>query len=295
MLPEFELVQPKDLNEALAALYELGDKARPLAGGTDLLVAMKQMGLDLKCLVDISRLPELRGIALTPDKGLSIGAMTPLHAVETSAIVKRVCPVLAEAVGQIGSLQIRNRGTIGGNVANASPAADSAPSLLVLAAQLELVSMEGTRVIPIEDFFAEPGRTAIKQGELLRRILIPAPAPGTQSVYLVFGARKAMDCTAAGVAVSLLLDGDHTCRQARVGLGAVGPIPMRARKAEEALVGELHEQRIEQAAEAALEQACPISDVRASSELRCHLVKVLTRRSVKQAISRHNTVAARNA
>ncbi|MDO9066558.1 MAG: FAD binding domain-containing protein, partial [Chloroflexota bacterium] len=132
MIPEFELVEPRDLPSALAALEELGPKARAMAGGTDVLLAMRDKGLKADCLVYIGLLPELRGIEETPDGGISIGAATPLHEVETSTIVHRLCPLLAEAVRQIGSVQVRNRGTLGGNVCNASPSADSAPVLLVL-------------------------------------------------------------------------------------------------------------------------------------------------------------------
>jgi CO/xanthine dehydrogenase FAD-binding subunit len=214
-----------------------------------------------------------------------MGATTTLHEIETSKMVRQVCPVLNDAAGMIGSLQVRNRGTLGGNLCNGSPAADSAPALLVLDAQLELASPSGTREIPVEDFFAGPGETVLKHGEILKRIRIPQPAPDTQSVYLKFGPRKAMDIAVVNVAVSLKLDDDGSCRDARLALGSVGPTPRRAKKAEAALIGELTEERIQGAAALAPAETSPIDDVRGGKAYRTHLVKVLITRAIREAMA----------
>jgi len=216
-----------------------------------------------------------------------VGATTTLHEIETSKTVRQSCPVLGDAVSMIGSLQVRNRGTLGGNLSNASPAADSGPALLVLGAQLELASGSGTRLIPVEAFFVGPGKSALKQGEILRHVRIPEPAPGTQSVYLKFGPRKAMDIAIVGVAVSLMFNGDGSCRDARVALGSVAPTPVRAKRAEAALPGELNEERIQAAATLAAQETSPVDDIRGGKVYRTDLVKVLAARAIKQAIAQH--------
>jgi CO/xanthine dehydrogenase FAD-binding subunit len=261
--------------------------ARVLAGGTDLFIAMREKGVRSPCLVDIKRIPELRGIQRLDGGGLTMGATTTLHEIETSEMVRQVCPVLSDAAGMIGSLQVRNRGTLGGNLCNGSPAADLAPALLVLDAQLELASPSGTREIPVEAFFAGPGETVLKHGEILKRIRIPRPAPDTQSVYLKFGPRKAMDIAVVNVAVSLKLNDDGSCRDARLALGSVGPTPRRAKKAEAALIGELTEERIQGVAALAPAESNPIDDVRGGKAYRAHLVRVLTTRAIREAVSRH--------
>jgi carbon-monoxide dehydrogenase medium subunit len=285
MLPEFELVQPGNLNEATHLLRELGEKGCPLAGGTDVFVSMKEKGFQPEVLVDLKRIGELRGIAPVGDHRISIGATTTLHEVETSKLVKETCPVLAEIVGQIGSIQVRNRGTIGGNVGNGSPAADSARALLILDAEMEVVSAIGTRSIPVESFFVGPGETAIRRGEILRRILVPALKPGTKTASIKYGPRRAMDCAVASVAVALTFDPSGICRAARIALGSVAPTPIRARQAEALLVGQkITERQVEQVAEVAQSEARPISDVRASAGYRTQLVQVLVKRAIQKAL-----------
>ncbi len=295
MLPEFELIQPDNLSEASRVLLELGEKACLVAGGTDVFTAMREKGLEPEVLVDLKGIRELRGIAPAGDHRVSIGATTTLREVETSKLVHEVCPVLAETVGQIGSIQVRNRGTIGGNLGNGSPAADSARALLILDAEIELESPAGTRTMPIESFFIGPGETAIQRGEIMRRVIIPSPKPGTSMVSLKYGPRQAMDCAVASVAVALTFDASGECRTARIALGAVAPTPLRARQAESLLVsGEFTEQYLERVAEAARAEAKPISDLRASAGYRSHLVEVLVRRAVKQAVEQHRAATNRS-
>lgn len=276
---------PASLQELLQILRDEGPEARVLAGGTDVLVAMKEKGLKTTILVDIKRIAELRGIESRG--GLSIGATTSLHEVEISQAVKRACPVLSDAVGQIGSLQVRNRGTLGGNLSNASPAADATPALIVSDAEFELVSATGSRVILAESFFVGPGQSVLRQGEILRRIIVPKGQPGSQSVYLKFGPRQAMDIAVVGLAVSLRFDEDGKCRDARVAMASVAPIPLRAKQVEAALIGEVTEQRIKEAAAQAALEAKPIDDLRGGAKYRKHLVSALLKRAVAQALAQH--------
>ena len=293
MIPEFEYLEPRDLGAALAALQELGGRARPLAGGTDLLMAMRDKGLRPEVLVDISGLAELQGIEVLADGSLSIGAGTLLRKVETSAVVKRGWPILAEAVATIGSMQVRNRGTLGGNLCNGSPAADSAPALLVLGATAEIVSADlaaagGSRLVAMESFFLGPGKTAVGQGELLKRVIVPPMKAGQVAGFVAWGPRGAMDIDVASAAVWMQMSDAQTCTEARVALGAVAAMPIRAPLAETFLAGRLGDERIAKAADEALGHACPIDDVRSTSEFRCQLVPVLVKRAVKQAMSRYH-------
>ncbi len=284
MLPDFELIQPESVKEAAAVLSELGGRAYPLAGGTDIFVSMREKGFKAEYLVDLKGIDELRGISLIGDGRLSIGATATLHEVETSRLVKEFCLVLAESVGQIGSMQVRNRGTIGGNLGNASPAADSAQGLLILDAELELESLAGRRTVSIESFFVGPGETAIRPGEILCRILVPRPQQGTCTASLKYGPRRAMDCAVASVAVALTIDLSGICRRARIALGSVAPTPIRSRRAEALLEGqELSDPWMKKAAGAALEDSRPITDLRASADYRRHLVEVLVKRAIQIA------------
>lgn len=278
---------PASLQELLQMLRDEGPEARVLAGGTDVLVAMKEKGLRTTTLVDIKRIDELRGIESRNGSGLSIGATTSLHEIEVSRMVKQACPVLSDAVGQIGSLQVRNRGTLGGNLSNASPAADATPALIVLDAEFELVSAAGSRVISAESFFVGPGKSVLRQGEILRRVFVPNGQPGAQSVYLKFGPRQAMDIAVVGLAVSMRFEGDGKCRDARVAMASVAPIPLRAKQVEAALIGEVTEQRIKDAAAQAALEAKPIDDLRGGAKYRKQLVSVLLKRAVTQALAQH--------
>ena len=288
MLPEFELIQPENLNEATRLLLELGEKGCPLAGGTDVFVSMKEKGFQPEVLVDLKGIGELMGIAPAGDHGVSIGATTTLHEVETNKLVKEICPVLAEIVGQVGSIQVRNRGTIGGNVGNGSPAADLARALLILDADMEVESATGRRAVPIESFFIGPGETAIRRGEILRRILVSALKPGTRTASIKYGPRRAMDCAVASVAVALTFDPSGVCQAARIALGSVAPTPIRARQAEALLVGhKITEGHLEKVAKAAQSEARPITDVRASAGYRIQLVQVLVKRAIRKAVEQH--------
>lgn len=281
----FQYHQPKTGAEAIALLRKLGEKAYPLAGGTDLIAKMKARHLSPEHVISLRGLKGLNFIKRT-GRSVRIGALTPLRDIEKSPLLSDGFQMLRSAAREVGSVQIRNVGTIGGNLCNASPSADTAPPLMALRAEAKIIGPRGGRRIPLEDFFAGPGRTALRRGELLSEIYVPLPGPGTGSVYIKLGVRRAMDIAIVGVAALITLDPrDRTCRLARIALGAVAPTPIRAFKAEELLAGKaLDDDLIERAAALASRAAKPITDVRASADYRREMVEVLTRRALKTAL-----------
>jgi len=219
-------------------------------------------------------------------RGLRIGALVKHAALENSPLLRDGWGILASAAHKVGSPQVRHLGTLGGNLCNASPAADTAPALLVLEAEATLVRQEGERHIPLECFFTGPGLTALKEDEIFKEIFIPEGPANSSWVYLKLGRRKSLDLALTCVAVLLTLDpGTGTCRRARVALGAVSPTPMRARKTEEFLEGRrLEESVIREAGKIAQQECRPISDIRASAEYRKEMVMVLVERAIKKSL-----------
>lgn len=257
-----------------------------LAGGTDLLVAMKRKRVRLECLVNIKGIRGLNSISQS--KGfLRIGALTPLREVVRSKLVNEKFPILVRAARVTGPFSIKNLATIGGNVCNASPAADTAPALLVLDAKAKIASAEGQRTVELEKFFVGPGKTALKLGELLVELQIPDLPPRAGGVYIKLPARTAEDLSTTGVAALIVLDGKTgVCKEARIALGAVAPTPIRAHAAEAILKGKaLGDKVVEEAAKAAFDEVKPISDLRNSAWYRKEVVRALTRRAIKQALA----------
>ncbi|MEX1195062.1 MAG: xanthine dehydrogenase family protein subunit M [Dehalococcoidia bacterium] len=286
----FEYHAPQTIDEAVRLLQAGGAAARPLAGGTDIVVQMKESATKFpypEAIVSLDRVSELRGIDFSESEGLRIGAGTTMADVAASPLVRERYLALAEGAGVVGSLQTMNMATIGGNVCNAAPSADTAPPLLVYEAQAVVVGTNGRRTLPLGDFFHGPGLTALEPGELLAELRMPVPPANTGAVYLRNTPRKQMDIAVVGVAVALTLSGD-TIERARVALGAVAPTPVRAIAAEAALEGQpASDETFARAAEAAASQdARPISDIRASVDFRRHLVKVMTARLLVEAASR---------
>ncbi|MFB3109201.1 MAG: xanthine dehydrogenase family protein subunit M, partial [Candidatus Binatia bacterium] len=281
MRPEsLEIYQPSSVNEASEILRDRGPGGHFLAGGTDLIIAIKEKGLAPKYLVDLKRIPSLSDIREQPDGGLSIGALTTMRQVETSPIIVTRLPFLAQSAAEVGSIQIRNRATIGGNMANATPSADVAPALLALEAKARVAGRSGERVMGLEQFFRGPGETVMELGEILLAILIPPIQAGLVGEYIKFSPREMMDLATIGVAVTLVLSGKR-CEQVRIALGAVAPTPMRARKAEAVLSGQiLTEELAEKAGHEASMECKPISDVRSSAEYRKEMVRVNTKRAL---------------
>lgn len=286
----FHYFAPQTLQEAIDIFRRQGDGGRPLAGGTDLVVQLKEGGAKFPLpsyLVSLRRIPELRGIHFDESRGLRIGAGVTMAELAASPIVRERYPALAEGAGIVGSIQTMNMATVGGNVCNAAPSADTAPPLLACEAQARIAGPGGERTLPLEEFFRGPGQTALAPGELLVELALPPPAPRTGGVYRRHTPRRQMDIAVVGVAALLTLDEGDTVRRARIALGAVAPTPLRARQAEALLEGQrASDELFARAAEAAAGEARPISDVRGSAEFRRHLVRVMTERCLREAAAR---------
>lgn len=283
-LPEFDYLKPKTLDEALSLLAQYQGKAKLIAGGTDLIPQLKGRLVKLpQYIIDLKDISNLDYISYDEAKGLTIGALTTIKAVVDSSVIRDRFSVLSQAAENMASPQVRNRGTIVGNICNAVPSADSAPALLVLEARLRLVGPKSERMVDIGDFFTGPNQTAL-DGEILVDIQIPTPPPKNKGVYLKLSPRKAMDLAIVGVAVLVVPD-NGKCQDVRIALEAVAPTPLRAKKAEAILKGQAFEDKlIEKAAQVAASEAKPIDDHRASAEYRRDMVEVLVKRAIKQAI-----------
>ncbi len=284
-LPKFDHLEPKTIEEVCSLLAKYKDKARVIAGGTDLLVSMKGREISPQYIINIKAIPNLDGINYSQKDGLVIGAMTTLAAIESSPIIGERFAILSSAAHQTGSPHIRNIGTIGGNLCNAAPSADMAPSLIGLGAKAKIKGLKGERIVTVEEFFLGPGVSVLKAGEILTEIQVPNPPPHTRGVYLKLPARTAIDIAVVGVAVVVTLDTKGiNIADAKIVLGAVASTPIRARQAEDIIKGKaLDDELIQKAAQAAADEAKPISDVRGSASYRKEMVKVLTNRALKQA------------
>lgn len=282
----FNYLEPATIEEAVSLLFKYNGKAKAMAGGTDLLVQIRNKNIKPEYVVDIGYIPGLDYISYDKKQGLKIGALTTIRAIEKSDKLRQMYPVISQAAGLLGSVAIRNVATISGNLCNAAPSADTAPPLIGLSAKARIAGHGGERLISLENFFTGPGKTVLKAGELLLEIQVPVPPPDTKGVYLKYG-RSAVDLATVGVAVIITLESGGVCRDVRIVLGAVAPTPMRAKKAEEVLRGKRIEPAlIEEAAQTASGEARPITDVRASAEYRQEMVKVFTRRAVEQIIAK---------
>lgn len=282
----FEFIEPTTVQEAVTLMGAYGDDAKPLAGGTDLIVELLQGAKPPGHLISLTRVETLSSIE---DNGsLEIGATTSLHRVDQSVAVRTRCEMLSESAALIGSRQIRNLATIGGNLCNAVPSADTAPPLLAADAQIWIESPRGQRQLPATDFFKGPRETDLAADELVIKVLLPETPPRTGTVYRRHTPRHALDLAMVGVAVSITLEpGRDVISEARIALGAVAPIPFRASSAENVLKGHaLSEALLDEAAELAVRASKPIGDVRGSAEYRREMIGVLTKRCVRQAFAR---------
>lgn len=283
-MKRFEVVQADSVEDCLRALAAHGREAKLLAGGTDLLPQLKNGMLAPRYVVDLSRVTRLR--TLDVHDGLRVGAAVTARELELNQAVQTRYPALAESGALVGSVQVRNLATVGGNLCNAAPSADMAPPLLALEAEAVIAGPRGERRVPLSAFFADMRRTVLAPDELLLELVIPAPAPRSGGRYLRHTPRRELDIAVVGVASQLSLS-DGICARARIALAAVAPIPLRATAAEQALEGRpLTAELIEEAAGLAAEAARPISDQRGSAEFRRHLVRVLTRRTLTSALAR---------
>ncbi|MCW5634584.1 MAG: xanthine dehydrogenase family protein subunit M [Rubrivivax sp.] len=280
----FDYSAPASLDEAVALLARFGAKASLFAGGTDLLVEIKEQIRQPDHVINLKRIPGLATLAFDAARGLEVGALVTVRELETSAIVQRHYRSLWQAARELGSIQVRHRATLAGNVCRASPSADTLPPLVADGALVHLHGPLGRRDVAAEAFFTGPGRTVLGPEEIVTGFTLPPPAPGMVKAYLKHGRRKAMELATVGVAVTLVRRG-AVVEQVRIVLGAVAPTPMRARGAEALLEGRVPDAAaLAAAAEAAMAESRPISDVRASAAYRRRMVGVLTQRAVSQAL-----------
>lgn len=284
LLPKFDYHEPSSLDEATRLMAEIGGEAAVLAGGTDLLVNMKMGKTSPKHVVSLSRIGELKQAGR--DQGsLTIGACLTVADLREVGEVKTEYKGLFEGAGSLGSPLIRNLATVGGNLVTARPAADLPPPLIAYGASIGLKKETAERTLPLEEFFKGPGETMIEPGEILCKVVLRQPPLYSGGGYVKLGVRRALEISLVNVAAFFALDGPSgPIQEARVVLGAVAPTPMRALSAEQALMGERPDEALfEKAGEAASNDARPIDDFRASADYRREMVKVLTRRALKQA------------
>ena len=280
---QFDYIAPTTVEEAVAALVKGGRDTRVMAGGTDLLVKIRHRMLFPKTIVGLKRIAGLDAITLDKKTGLSIGATALLADVAAHPGVRRHYPTVAEAAGATANVQVRNMGTVVGNLCNASPSADNAPTLMAMNSTVDITGPTGSRSMALNRFFQGPGISALTTGEIVTAIRVPLPAAGSGTAYHSLSQRGKLDCSAVGVGTMIVLKGDR-CTNARIIVGACAPIPMRTRAAEKMMIGKkMTDALIRQAAQTASQETSPITDVRASAPYRWKMVSVLTIRALTDA------------
>jgi CO/xanthine dehydrogenase FAD-binding subunit len=290
----FAVHEPTTLGEALGVLAQEGDAGAALAGGTDLLLRIRRRARTYRSVINMKFVPGLSDLLWDERTGLTMGALTTFRAIETNAAIRAHYPALVEAARLVAGVQLRNLATVGGNLGNASPSADSVPPLVALGARVEIASVAGFRMAPVETCLTGPGRTLLAPGEIFSTIQVPAPLPLSGNAFARFSPRSAMDIGIASVAAAVTLDKDGRCTACRIALGAVSPRPLRAAMAEGALEGErLTPALAELVGQLASEAAQPISDIRGSADYRRAIVKVLAARVVSLAAARAARAGAR--
>jgi carbon-monoxide dehydrogenase medium subunit len=287
-LQAFDYVRASSVDQVVSLLSQNGDQARVLAGGTDLLVALREGRRQAKVVIDVKSLPEANELSYSPQTGLRLGAAVPCHRIYDHPDVVAHYPALLDSATLIGGVGIQGRASIGGNLCNASPAADSTPNLIAHSAVCVIAGPNGRREVPVESFCTAPGRTVLQDGEFLVYIQLPPTAKGFGAAYQRFIPRNEMDIAVVGAGASVTLDESRSrIQSARVSLGAVAPIPLFVPEAGESLAGQpISAEAIDRAARLAQAAARPISDMRGTADYRKHLCAVLTRRTLEQAIAR---------
>lgn len=283
-----EFTTPKSIDEAVQAMASKGDRARALAGGTDLLVQLRGGRRSADLVVDLKDIPELNEISYSASSGLTIGAAAPCYRLYADANVAANYPGLVDSASLIGSIQIQGRATLGGNLCNSAPSADAIPPMIALGAVANIVGPGGSRQVPVEEFCTGPGRNILEAGEILVSINVPAPPANSGANYLRFIPRNEMDIAVAGVGSAVVLDASgQNFVSARIALASVAPTPVFSKAAGDSLAGKaVSDEAIEEAARLAMEDAKPITDMRGTIRQRIHLVGVLTRRTLNTAIKR---------
>lgn len=292
MIRDFVYLKAKTIKEALGLLEQHKDDYKIICGGQSLLILMRQGLVAPKNLIDIKSVKELSYVKFKPKQGLKIGATTTHREIEKSSLIKKHYPLLADMEENLASVQTRNWGSIGGNLAHGDPAGDPGPIFMALNASVKMANSERERTIPIEEFFVDYFETALEEGELLIEVQLPAIPPRTATVYEKFNIIK-NDQGIVSVAASITMDDDHVrCKDARIVLGAAAPTPIRAKKAEQLLRGQkLDNGLLEKISKKAFEEADPVTDIHATEEFKRHLIKALTKRMVRNAWEQAKTMA----
>lgn len=282
-----DFVAPTSVDEAISALAAGDGKARPLSGGTDLIAQLQEGRLALDTVVDLKRIPELMAVSINTD-GLKVGASVPCHAINHNQAIRDAYPALIDSTHLIGGTQIQGRASLGGNLCNSSPAADSIPNLIVHSVTCHIAGPNGRRTVPVEEFCTAPGRNVLGTGEFLVALEFPASPRNFGAAYLRFIPRNEMDIAVVGAGASVVLSADgNTIQSARVSIGAVAPTPLFVQAAGDALAGQpVSEETLTKAADLARDAARPISDMRGTIPQRKHLSGVLTQRALRIAIDR---------
>ena len=283
-----DYVAPTSIQEAIELMASKGDQARAMAGGTDLLVQLRGGRRTSEVVVDIKDIAELNELTYDSQKGLTIGAAVPCYKIYQDDEISGLYPGLVDSASLIGSIQIQGRASIGGNLCNSAPSADAIPALIALGAVANVAGPSGTRQIAVEEFCTGPGQNVLGSGEILVSVSIAAPPDKSGAAYLRFIPRNEMDIAVAGVGASVLLDSSgQNFVSARIALASVAPTPVFSKAAGDALAGKpVSEDSINEAAEKAMGDAKPITDMRGTIKQRTHLIGVLTRRTLDNAIKR---------
>jgi carbon-monoxide dehydrogenase medium subunit len=283
---ELKYEAPNSLQAAVALLAGATGPARVLAGGTDVIVQMETDLIEPQLLVDIKKIPEVRQIT-AEDGGFRIGAAVPGMEIMDHAALCKAWPGVVDGVKLIGSIQVRGRASIGGNLCNASPAADSVPALIAAGAIARIVGPNGIREVPVEQIPVAPGKTSLAKGEIIVSFFLPARPAHSGDAYQRFTPRTEMDIAVVGVGISLTLDGSGTCTAARVALGAVAPTALLVKEAADALIGtRVDDAALDRLAKAASAACRPIDDKRGTKEYRIKVAGVLAKRTAQQALER---------
>jgi carbon-monoxide dehydrogenase medium subunit len=287
MLHRFDFLEPTSLDEAQAALTEHGDDAKIMAGGTALILFMRQRLVQPAVIVSLRQVPGLDQVEAV-DGGLRIGTLCTHRRTELNPLVRERFPSLEETLERVATIRIRNMGTVGGNLAHSDPAQDPPATLLALGASVDVVGPNGQRTIPLDEFFTDYYENALEPGEVLTHINVPPPPARHAQAFSKFLPRSVDDYATVAVAVSLAMAPDgKRCEEARIGLGSVAPTPLRAREAEKILRGqELTDAVLREAGEAAAAECDPLPDIRGSSEYKREMVKVWLARTVRRALER---------
>ena len=282
----FEYARPGTVGEAVRLLSEHGEKARVLAGGTDILVQLRGGFRTAEWVIDVKEIPALDEIAWDEASGLTIGAAAPCYRIYENEDVKKHYPGLIDVASLIGGTQIQGRASLGGNLCNAAPSADAVPIMIALEASCRIAGPNGERTVAVEDFCTAPGKNVLAAGELLVSLHFPAPKANSGAHYLRFIPRNEMDIAVAGAGVSVVLDNGNFA-SARVALASVAPTPLFVKQAGDSLAGQpVNDESIQRAADIAKQAAKPIDDMRGTVRYRKHLCEVLTRRALHVAVDR---------